>query len=192
MKKPSKMILTAGPSISKKEEKYVLDALRTGWNFHFRDYLTRFETKFADYVGTKYAWGTSSGTGALHVAMLACGIGKGDEVIIPELTFVASANVVCYVGAKPVFVDIEKDSWCIDPVSFRKAITKKTKAVMPVHIYGHPANMGEINKIAKEHGLYVIEDACPSVGAEYKGKKTGSLSDIAAFSFQGAKIMVTG
>lgn len=192
MYKPKKMILTAGPSISKLEEEYVLDAVRNGWNFHFRDYLTKFEQEFAKYIGVKYAWATSSGTGALHVAMLACGIGEGDEVIIPELTFVASANVVCYVGAKPIFVDIEEDTWCIDPVSFKKAITKRTKVVMPVHIYGHPANMDEINKIAKEHGLYVIEDACPSVGAEYKGKKTGSFGDINAFSFQGAKIMVTG
>ena len=192
MYKPKNLILTAGPSISKKEVNYVLDAVKNGWNTQFRDYLNRFEEKFAQYVGTKYAWSTSSGTGALHVAMLACGIKEGDEVIIPELTFVASANVVRFVGAVPVFVDIEEDTWCIDPVSFKKAITKRTKAVMPVHIYGHPANMDEVNHIAKKHGLFVIEDACPSVGAEYKGKKTGSLSDIAAFSFQGAKILATG
>lgn len=189
---PLKTILTAGPSIGKREERYVLDALRTGWNEKFRDYLTRFENAFASYIGTKHAWSTSSGTGALHTALLACSIGKGDEVIIPEITFVASANAVLYVGAKPVFVDIEPDTWCMDPVSLKKAVTERTKAVMPVHLYGHPANMDEINRIAKKHGLYVIEDACPSIGSEYKGKKPGCLSDIAAFSFQGAKILVTG
>lgn len=189
---PKKIILTAGPSISSKEVAYVTDAVKNGWNEHFRDYLDRFEESMAKYIGVKYALAVSSGTAALHLSVLGLNIQKGDEVIIPEITFVASANVVKYVGATPVFVDVEEDTWCIDPNSVRKAITKKTKAIMPVHIYGHPANMGEIRKIAKEYGLFVIEDACPSIGAEYKGKKTGSLSDVAAFSFQGAKMLVTG
>lgn len=192
MYKPKKTILTAGPSITQKEVDYVLDAAKNGWNFHFNDYVERFEQAFAKYLGVKHAMTTSSGTGALHLSLLAMGIGEGDEVILPEISAVASANVVTYVRAKPIFVDIEKDTWCIDPQSFRKAITNKTKAVMPVHIYGHPANMGEINKIAKENGLFVLEDACPSLGATFEGKKTGSLSDMAAFSFQGAKIVVTG
>jgi perosamine synthetase len=192
MYKPDKMILTAGPSISQKEIKYVLDAVNNGWNFHYRDYVTKFEKAFAEYVGTKYAWATSSGTGALHVSLLALDIKKGDEVIIPEITFVASANVVRYLGATPVFVDVERDTWCLDPKAIEKKITKKTKAIMPVHIYGHPTDMDPVNKIAKKYGLKVIEDACPSVGATYKGKKTGNLSDIAAFSFQGAKILATG
>lgn len=192
MYKPDKLILTAGPSISKREITYVLDAVKNGWNFHYRDYIEKFEQAFANYIGVKYALAVSSGTAALHLAIIGCGISKGDEVILPEITFVSCANVVKYVEATPVFVDVEEDTWCIDPTSIRKSITKKTKAIMPVHIYGHPANMGEINKIAKEYNLYVIEDACPSIGSEYKGKKTGSLGDTAAFSFQGAKTMVTG
>lgn len=190
--KPKKLILTAGPSISKLEERYVLDAVRNGWNEHFADYQKRFEEAFAAYIGVKYAWTTSSGTGALHSGLMALGIGKGDEVIIPEITFVASANVVSYVGAKPVFADVEKDTWCLNPRKLEQHITKKTKAVMPVHIYGHPTDMDPVRKIAKKYSLFIIEDACPSVGAEYKREKTGSLSDVAAFSFQGAKIMVTG
>lgn len=192
MYKPKQMILTAGPSISKKEEQYVVDAVRNGWNFHFNDYVEKFEKTLASYTGVKHAMTTSSGTGALHLALLAMGVSEGDQVIVPEISAVASANVVTYVGAKPVFVDIEEDTWCIDPHSFKKAITKKTRAVMPVHLYGHPSNMDEINKIAKENSLFVLEDACPSLGALYKGKKTGSLGDMAAFSFQGAKIVVTG
>lgn len=189
---PKDIILTAGPSISNREIRYVTDAVKNGWNEHFRDYLTRFEQRFAEYIGVKYAWGTSSGTGALHAALMGLGIGKGDEVIVPEITFVATSNVVEFVGAKPVFVDIEPDTWCMDPRSFERAITKRTKAVIPVHLYGHPADMKEINRIARSYSIAVVEDACPSVGAEVRGRKTGSLSDIAAFSFQGAKIMVTG
>lgn len=192
MKKPTHMILTAGPSISSKEIRYVTDAVKNGWNFHYRDYIDRFEKAFAKYIGVKYALTVSSGTAALHLAMLGCGITKGDEVIIPEITFVASANAVRYVGATPVFVDVEPDTWCIDPASVERAITKKTKAIMPVHIYGHPANMIAINRIAKKYKLKVIEDACPSIGAQVKGKKTGSMSDAAVFSFQGAKALVTG
>lgn len=192
MKKPKKMILTAGPSITRLEERYVLDAVRNGWNFHFNDYIKRFEKAISEYIGVKHAIATSSGTGALHLSLLAMGIGKGDEVILPEISAVASANVITFTGAKPIFVDIEEDTWCMDPISFKKSISKNTRAVMPVHLYGHPSNMGEINKIAKEHGLYVLEDACPSLGATYNNKKTGSLGDMATFSFQGAKIAVTG
>lgn len=190
--KPRKLILTAGPSITQKEIDYVMDAVKNGWNFHFNDYVEKFEKSFAKYIGVKHSITTSSGTGALHLSLLAMGIGEGDEVILPEISAVASANVVTYVGAKPIFVDVEKDTWCIDPESFRKAITKKTKAVIPVHIYGHPANMGEISRVAKENGLFVLEDACPSLGATFEGRKTGSLGDMAAFSFQGAKTVVTG
>jgi perosamine synthetase len=192
MYKPDKLILTAGPSISQKEIKYVLDAVENGWNEQFNYYLKRFEKAFAEYVGVKYAWATSSGTGALHAAILALDLKKGDEVIIPEITFAASANVVAFAGATPVFVDVERDTWTIDPKDVEKKITKKTKAIMPVHIYGNVADMDPIKKLAKKYNLKIIEDACPAVGAEYKGKKTGNLSDVAAFSFQGAKIMVTG
>lgn len=192
MYKQKQIILTAGPSITKKEEQYVLDAVRNGWNFHFNDYVEKFEKAMAEYVGVKYTMATSSGTGALHLSLLAMGIGPGDEVIIPEISAVASANVVTFTGAKPIFVDIEEDTWCIDPKSFKKAITKKTKAVMPVDLYGHPADYDEIVKIAKEHDLYILEDACPSLGSLYNGKKTGSFGDMSAYSFQGAKIAAIG
>ena len=192
MKRPKQMILTAGPSISSREVRYVTNAVRNGWNFHYRDYIDRFEKAFTKYIGVTYALAVSSGTAALHLAMLGCDIGEGDEVIVPEITFVASANVVRYVGANPIFVDVEPDTWCIDPVSVERAITKKTKAIMPVHIYGHPANMTAINAIARKYKLKIIEDACPSIGAQVRGKKTGNLSDVGAFSFQGAKTLATG
>jgi perosamine synthetase len=189
---PKKIILTAGPSINAKEIKYVTDAVKNGWNFHYRDYIEKFEAAFAKYIGVKYAIALSSGTGALHAGVLALGIGQGDEVIIPEITFAASAYVVRYAGATPVFVDVEKDSWCIDPKKIEGLITKRTKAIMPVHIYGNVSDMNPVKEIARKHKLSIIEDACPSLGAMYNGKMTGNLSDVAAFSFQGAKIAVTG
>ncbi len=187
-----KMILTAGPSITRKEIDYVTDAVTSGWNENWNGYLLRFERAFADYIGVRHAMTTSSGTGALHLSLKALGIKPGDEVIVPEVTWVASASTVTFCGATPVFADVEPDTWCMDPDSFRKRITSRTRAVMPVHLWGHPAEMDEINVIAREHGLFVIEDAAPSIGSTYHGRRTGSLGHIAAFSFQGAKIMVTG
>jgi len=192
MLKPKKTILTAGPDISEREISYVNDAVRNGWNWHYMDYVKKFEEKFAKYIGVKYAMTTSGGTGALHIALAALGIGPGDEVIIPEITYFACSDVVMLLGAKPVFVDVLKDTWCIDPVAVEKAITKRTKAIMPVDIYGNPAEMDEILRIAKKYNLKIVEDACPAVGSTYKGKKPGSMGDFGAFSFQGAKIMVTG
>lgn len=187
-----KHILTAGPSISSREVRYVTDAVRNGWNKSWNRYIIRFENAFAEYAGAKYALSTSSCTGALHLALAALGIGPGDEVIVPDLAWIATASAVEYVGAKVVFADIERDTWCVDPVSIRERITRKTKAIIPVHLYGHPCDMRSINSIAKKYGLYVIEDAAPSAGAEYYGKKTGALADIGTFSFQGAKILVCG
>lgn len=192
MFEPKKLILTAGPSIGKNEIKYVLDAARNGWNTHYADYVHRFEAKFAAYIGVKYAISTCGGTGALHLALASLGIGPGDEVILPEITYFSCSDIVVLLGAKPVFVDLLKDTWCIDPNKIEKAITKKTKAIMPVHIYGNPADMDEIIKIARKHNLKIVEDACPAVGSVYKGKRPGSFGDFGAFSFQGAKIMVTG
>jgi perosamine synthetase len=187
-----RLILTAGPSISGKEAWYVLDAARSGWNSKWGDYIHDFEQAFAQYVGAKYAISTSSCTGALHLALLALGIGPGDEVIVPDITWVATANAVVYVGATPIFADIEADSWCLDPKSFASLITPRTKAVMPVHLYGHPARMDRIMEIARKHNLSVLEDAAPAIGAECLGQKTGAFGDFAAFSFQGAKLLVTG
>lgn len=185
-------ILTAGPSIAAQEVTYSLDAARYGWNSQWSKYLDRFSEFFCDYIGVKYALPTSSCTGAMHIALLALGIGPGDEVLVPDITWVATAQVVNYVGATPVFVDIDTDTWCMDPKSAREKITNKTKAIMPVHLYGHPAKMDEIMAIAKEHDLLVVEDAAPSIGAEFNGQRTGSFGDFSAFSFQGAKLAVTG
>ncbi len=187
-----RLILTAGPSISGKEAWYALDAARSGWNSEWNKYIQRFETSFAHYIGTRYALSTSSCTGALHLALAALGIGPGDEVIVPDITWVATANAVVYVGATPIFADIEAGSWCLDPTSFESKITSRTKAVMPVHLYGHPAQMDRIMEIARKHNLRVIEDAAPAIGAEVEGRKTGTFGDFAAFSFQGAKLLVTG
>jgi len=187
-----KMILTAGPSITDKEIQYVTDAVTNGWNENWNYYLNKFEDEFGKYIDVKYSMATSSCTGALHLAMLACGIGKGDEVIVPEITWVASASSVAYTGAKPVFCDIEEVSWCMDVASLESLITPKTKAIVPVHLYGHPANMPEIMEVARRYNLYVIEDAAPSIGAEVNGQKTGSFGHLSGFSFQGAKILVTG
>ena len=186
------LILTAGPSISAREAWYTLDAARLGWNRNWNGYIERFERSFAEYIGVRHALSTSSCTGALHIALLALGIGPGDEVIVPDITWVATANAVHYVGATPVFADIEPDSWCLDPVSFEDKVTPRTKAVIPVHLYGHPARMDSIVEIARKHGLYIVEDAAPAIGAEFRGRKTGTFGDFAAFSFQGAKLLVTG
>ena len=188
----NELILTAGPSITEKELNYVTDAVTNGWNNNWNKYLIQFEDKLANYVGVKHSISTSSCTGALHLSLLACGIGPGDEVIVPDITWVASASAVAYTGAIPVFCDIDPISWCLDLESATKLIGPKTKAIMPVHLYGHPANMPAIMKFARANNLLVIEDAAPSIGAEIDGKKTGSFGDAAGFSFQGAKILSTG
>jgi len=188
----TKFIPVSEPSITEKEIDYVTNAVKSGWVSSIGQYIDAFEKRFAEFVGTTYALTTSNGTTALHLALVTLGIKEGDEVIIPDLTFIATANAVTYTGAKPVIVDIERDTWCIDPQSVKKAITAKTKAIIPVHLYGHPANMDVINHIAKEYGLYVIEDAAEAHGAKYRGKKVGNLGDIGVFSFYGNKIITTG
>lgn len=185
-------IPSAGPWITDKEVDYVTDACRNGWYENWSGYLDKFESGFASYIGVKHAIATSSCTGALHIAMKALGIGKGDEVIVPESTWVATATCVSYVGATPIFADIESDTWCISPKDIKNKITKNTKAIIPVHMYGHPADMHAINKIASENGLVVIEDAAPGIGSKINGKPVGSFGKAATFSFQGAKPIVTG
>jgi len=188
----AKFIPIAEPSITQKEIEYVRDAIKSGWVSSLGEYIARFEQKFAEYIGVKYALTTMNGTVALHLALVSLGIKEGDEVIIPDLTFIATANAVVYSGAKPVMVDIERDTWCIDPKCIKKAVTKRTKAIIPVHLYGHPANMNDVNEIAEQNGLYVIEDAAEAHGAEYKGKKVGGIGDVGCFSFYGNKIITTG
>jgi perosamine synthetase len=187
-----KMIPSGGPSITAKEIEYVTDACENGWYDDWDGYLNRFQQKFCEYTDTRYCIATSSCTGALHICMAALGLGPGDEVVVPETTWIATVTGVCYVGATPVFVDIEPDTWCMDPEAFRRAITPRTKAVIPVHMYGHPADMERINQIAAEHGISVIEDAAPGIGSRINGRRTGPFGLAAAFSFQGAKPLVMG
>jgi len=182
----------AEPILDDKELLYVNDCILSGWISSSGKYLSKFEAMFAEYCGTEFAIATSSGTSALHLALLACNIGPGDEVIVPSLTFIATANAVTYTGAKPVFVDCEYETWNIDPAAIERSITKKTKAIIPVHLYGHPANMDPIVDIADRYGLFVVEDAAEAHGAEYKGQKVGSMGDLAIFSFYGNKIITTG
>jgi perosamine synthetase len=191
-RKDVERILTAGPSIGPLERTYCLDAVANGWNSHHSDYITQFEKEFASYIGAQFAIATSSCTGALHLALLALGIGEGDEVIVPEITWVATASAVAYVGATPVFCDVDSDTWCISVENIRSLITPKTRAIVPVHLYGFPAAMNEITDLAKEFGLQVVEDAAPAIGAYINDRTVGSFGDFGCFSFQGAKMLVTG
>ena len=186
------MIPVCEPVLGGKEIKYVQECLKTNWISSMGKYISMFESRFAQYCGCKYAISTTSGTSALHLALASAGIGKGDEVIIPAFTMIATAFAVIYTGEKPVLVDACKDTWCMDVEQLKKKITKKTKAILPVHIYGHPCEMNPMLKLAKKHNIFVIEDAAESHGAEYRGKKVGSLGDIACFSFYGNKIITTG
>ncbi len=186
------LILTAGPSITPLETAYVQDAARNGWNSQWNKYLISFEAAFADYVGSKYSIATSSCTGALQISLMALGVGKGDQVLVPDLTWVASATAIRDVGAKPVFVDVEKDSWNIDSAKLSQKLTNKTKAIVVVHMYGGAARMTQIMKFAQENNLSVVEDAAPAIGAKWEGKNCGTFGDFGCFSFQGAKLLVTG
>jgi perosamine synthetase len=180
------------PSITKKEINLVTKAVTDSWGKNAYIYNSLFEKKFAEYIGVKYAIATSSCTGALHIALSASGIKASDEVIIPDITWSATAFVIKYLQATPIFADIDPITWCIDPIDVKKKITSKTKAIIPVHLYGHPAEMNQINEIAKKHNLFVIEDAAESIGAEYYGHKTGSIGDFGCFSFHGTKTITTG
>jgi len=185
-------IPVASPDLSGNELKYLIDAFLSSWISSKGDYIEDFEEKFANYCNCKYGVSTSNGTAALHLALTSLGITKGDEVIIPDLTFAATANAVIHAGATPVIVDIEKESWCIDPDKIYESITNKTKAIIPVHLYGQPADMDKILEISKKFNLFVIEDCAEAHGARFNGKKVGSFGDIGCFSFFGNKIITTG
>ncbi len=187
-----KFIPVAAPDLKGNELKYVTECIETEWISSNGRFVPLFEEKFAHFAGKKYGISVSNGTTALHLALLAAGIGKGDEVIVPTLTFVATANTVLYTGAKPVFVDSEASNWCIDPNILEKKITMKTKAIIPVHLYGHPADMVRIMRIARKYKLTVIEDAAEAHGALVSGKRVGSFGHINCFSFFGNKTMTTG
>ena len=154
--------------------------------------VQEFEGLLANFLQVKHAVAVNSGTAALHASILAAGIKEGDEILIPSFTFVATANSVACTGAKPVFVDIEKDTYTINPLDLEEKITKRTRAIIPVHLYGHPAKMDEILEIASKHSLFVIEDACQSLGSSYDGKQTGTLGEMGCFSMYASKVLTSG
>jgi len=180
------------PVIAPEAKRAVLEALDTGWISSAGPAIEKFEKEFARFIGVKHGIAVSNGTAALHVAIAALGIGPGDEVIVPDFTMIASVVAVLYTGAIPIFVDIERETFAVDPEKIEKAITKKTKAIMPVHLFGHSANMDPILAIAKKHRLAVIEDAAEAHGATYHGKKCGSMGEVGCFSFYANKIITTG
>ena len=185
-------IALAFPDLTGNEEKYVVEAIRSSWISSTGKFVARFEEEFAKFAGTKYAISVCNGTVALHLALLGLNLQPGDEVLVPSLTYVATANAIRYVGAEPVFVDVDPQTWCIDPARLEEKITPRTKAIIAVHLYGHPAELDTINAIAAKYGLSVIEDAAEAHGAEYKGRKVGSLGHVATFSFYGNKILTSG
>ena len=180
------------PVMDGNEKEYVLDCLDSSWISSSGKYIDQFEEAFAEFCGTKHAITCSNGTAALHLALLVLGLKPGDEVIVPTLTFIATANAVTYCGGKPVFIDAESESWNINPALIESKITSRTKGIIVVHFRGQPADMDVILEVAKRRGLFVLEDAAQSHGAEYKGKRTGTLGDIGTFSFFGNKIITTG
>lgn len=186
------MIPVAEPDLRGNELKYVTNCVVTEWVSSLGKYVGAFEERMAALCGMEYAVSVCNGTAALHLALVTLGIGPGDEVIVPSLTFVATANAVSYTGAIPVFVDSEPDFWQLDPTLLEERITERTKAIIPVDLYGHPADMDPINEIAQRHDLFVVEDAAEANGALYKGRPCGSLGDMACFSFYGNKVITTG
>lgn len=182
----------SGPWITKKEIDYVTDAVANAWYGNANMYHTRFEKAFADYHGLRYAVSLPSCTSAIHLSLAALGVGPRDEVIVPDITWIASAAPVSYVGATAVFADVDKDNWCLSAESFESCITPDTKAVVPVGLYGNMPDMDAILAIAKKHDIAVIEDAAEALGAEYKGKKAGCFGITGTFSFHGSKTMTTG
>jgi len=185
------MIPWAQPYLIGNEKKFVLDALESTW-ISGGSYVDRFEEEFSKYIGTRYGVSVSNGTTALHTALLAAGIGPGDEVIVPGFTFVAPGNTVIITGARPVFVDINPKTWLIDTREVEKNITNKTKAIIAVHIYGNVADMEGLLQIARDKGLYLIEDVAEAVFSSYKSKYAGSLGDLGCFSFQATKTITMG
>lgn len=187
-----KEIYLDAPNVGRLEKKYLDKAIDTGYVSTIGPYVPEFEEKFAKYIGVKKAVSTQSGTAALHIALHELKIGPGSEVIIPALTFIATVNPVMYVGATPVFADVDIKTWNINPREIEKNITEKTKAIIPVHLYGNPCNMDEILEIAKRRNIYVIEDATESLGALYNAEHTGTFGDFGCFSFNGNKVLTTG
>ncbi|MEQ8907583.1 MAG: aminotransferase class I/II-fold pyridoxal phosphate-dependent enzyme [Vicingaceae bacterium] len=182
----------AEPKLKNKEFEYLMDAFASTWISSRGKYIDQFEENFAQYIGVNHGVATSNGTVAIHLALKALNIGEGDEVIIPDITFAATANAVLLANATPVIVDVEEEYWTIDPAAIEAAIGPNTKAIMPVHVYGQACDMGAIMKLAQKHNLRVIEDSAEAHGAEFEGQKVGSFGDISTFSFFANKIITTG
>jgi perosamine synthetase len=185
-------IPVAGPSITQKEIDYVTDAVTNAWYGNANIYHERFEKAFADYLGVRYAVALPSCTSAIHLSLLAMGIGPGDEVIVPDATWIASAAPITYVGATPVFADIDRRTWCLSGEALTAAITPRTKAVIVVDLYGNMPDLKPLLEVAQQRGLRVIEDAAEAAGADYDGRKAGSFGDTGVFSFHGSKTLTTG
>lgn len=188
----SKNIPSTGPSITQQEIDLVTEAITYGWYDNMNKYINQFTLEFSDFIDKKYCLPTSHGTDAIHLALLSLDIGKGDEVIVPDITWVASASPIVCVGATPVLVDINKDNWCLCPKAFENAITKKTKAVIVVSLFGNMPDMDKILAVAKKHNIYVIEDAAEGIGSTYRNKLAGSMGDIGIFSFNATKLIIAG
>jgi perosamine synthetase len=174
------------------EKKYVAECLDSNWISSKGKFIPEFEARFAEYTGSRYAASVCNGTVAIHLALLALGIGDGDEVIVPTLTYIASVNAISYTGAKPVFVDSIRETWQMSPSDVECKITNKTRAIMAVHLYGHPCEMDKLCQIAKKYGLFLIEDCAEAFGSKYKEKHIGTFGDIATYSFFGNKTITTG
>ena len=185
-------IPVAKPWLGEKELAYAAECVKTSWISSIGKYVSQFEEEFAQFCGSRYGVTTSNGTTALHLALRSLGVGEGDEVIVPALTFASTAFAVSYTGAVPVFAEADVHTWNIDPSKIEERITAKTKAIIVVHLYGHPADVDPVLEIAQKYNLKVIEDAAEAHGAEYKGKRVGSLGDVGCFSFYGNKIITTG
>ena len=185
-------IFVAQPRLAGNEKKYVLDCLESNWISSIGKYITAFEEAFASFCGARHAIATNNGTTALHLALVALGVRPGDEVIVPTVTYIATANAVRYCGATPVLADVCPGTMNLDPADIERRITDRTRGIIPVHLYGHPADMDAINAIAERHGLWVVEDAAEAHGAEIHGRRVGGLGTCATFSFFGNKIITTG
>jgi perosamine synthetase len=186
------MIKVAEPRLGGNESKYVQECMESTWISSVGSFIDAFEARFAEVAGTRHAVATNNGTTALHLALVALGVGPGDEVIVPSLTYVASANAVRYCGAEPVLADVDPRTMAVDPADVEKRITPRTVAIIPVHLYGHPANMTALRAIADRHGLALVEDAAEAHASTWEGRPVGSMGTAGVFSFFGNKIVTTG
>ena len=180
------------PSLAGNEKKYVLECLESTWISSKGRFIGEFEKDFAAFIGVPHAAAVCNGTVALHVALLALGVGPGDEVIVPSLTYVASVNAIRYTGAEPVFVDVRPDTWQVDPAEVEKRIGPKTRAIMAVHLYWHPCEMDKLAELASRNHLFLVDDCAEAFGSRYKGVHVGGIGHVSTFSFFGNKTITTG